>query len=53
MLDALLPGRISFETGAFLAAVTAFGLDDLRRAPAAPVRSTPFEGGGGLWRSPA
>jgi hypothetical protein len=32
LLNDILPIRISFEIGAFLAAVVAFGLDDMRRA---------------------
>jgi hypothetical protein len=31
LLDNILPSRISFEVGAFLAAMLAFGLDDVRR----------------------
>jgi len=34
VLDSILPSRISFGVGACLAAVIAFGLDDMRRAPA-------------------
>ena len=34
LLDDILPSRICFEVGACLAAVIAFGLDDMRRAPA-------------------
>ena len=34
LVDNLLPSRFSFEMSACLAAVVAFGLDDLRRAPA-------------------
>jgi hypothetical protein len=33
VLSSALPGRISLEVDAFLAAVVAFGLDDLRRVP--------------------
>ncbi|MFZ0995054.1 MAG: hypothetical protein WAO09_03610 [Candidatus Dormiibacterota bacterium] len=33
LLDDILPARFSFEVGAFMAAVIAFGLDDMRRAP--------------------
>jgi len=34
ILDSILPVRLSFETGAFLAALIAFGLDDMRQATA-------------------
>jgi hypothetical protein len=34
LFDNILPGRICFEVGACLAAVIAFGLDDVHRAPA-------------------
>ncbi|MGH9080177.1 MAG: Ig-like domain-containing protein [Acidimicrobiales bacterium] len=34
LLNDILPTRICFELGALLAAVIAFGLDDVRRAPA-------------------
>jgi hypothetical protein len=34
LLDNILPIRLCFEVGAFLAALIAFGLDDLHRAPA-------------------
>ncbi|MGH9079090.1 MAG: hypothetical protein ACRDYE_03225 [Acidimicrobiales bacterium] len=33
LVDNILPVRIDFEVGAFLAAVVAFGLDDVHRAP--------------------
>ena len=33
LLDNILPSRISFEVGAFLGALIAFGLDDVRRTP--------------------
>jgi hypothetical protein len=38
LVDNLLPVRISFEVSAFVAAMLAFGLDDLRRAPRAKLR---------------
>ncbi len=38
LLDNILASRISFEVGAFLAAVIAFGLDDLRRASTRGIR---------------
>jgi hypothetical protein len=34
LLDNLLPSRLSFELGSCVAAVVAFGLDDMRRRPA-------------------
>lgn len=37
-VDNILPIRISFEVGACLAAVAAFGLDDMRRAPSCGYR---------------
>jgi hypothetical protein len=33
LIDGMLPSRISFEVGACLAAMIAFGLDDVHRAP--------------------
>jgi hypothetical protein len=43
LVDNLLPVRFSFETSACVAAIIAFGLDDLRQLPRAKIR---FEYGG-------
>jgi hypothetical protein len=45
LLKDLLPYRISFEMGACLAAVIAFGLDDIHRASTDPARSSPVRRG--------
>jgi hypothetical protein len=50
LLDNILPIRICFELGAGLAAVLAFGLDDMRRAPARdrPHERSSFRGRGNI-----
>src|ERR1700678_700990 len=45
LLKDLLPYRIAFEMGACLAAVIAFGLDDIHRAAPDPARSRPVRRG--------
>jgi hypothetical protein len=44
-LKDLLPSRVSFEIGACVAAVIAFGLDDIHRVSTIPARSSPVRRG--------